>query len=179
MCCVCVLWVCVHIIMCLIFAHVHFLSYASVSSLCIASNLTTYLFFIFSDNIQRNHLHILKVSPSLSVTLYHPCIHSGCLSPSVGYMWACLHDQRNAKSSPDHYNMPCVHNLHEIHIHSWHACTWNSFSLPLFPYLICFYSPFLLAWDVFSWVSLSNKNIGIIYVTYSSPSCLLSSLFYS
>lgn len=39
-------------------------------------------------------------------------------------MWACLHDQRNAKSSPDHYNMPCVHNLHElqyIFIHDMHA----------------------------------------------------------
>lgn len=46
-------------------------------------------------------------------------------------MWACLHDRRNAKSSPDHYNMPCVHNLHEIHIHSWHACTRNSFFLLL------------------------------------------------
>lgn len=49
------------------------------------------------------------------------------LSLSVGYMWACLHDQRNAKSSPDHYNMPSVHNLHEIHIHSSHAGTWSLF----------------------------------------------------
>lgn len=60
-----------------------------------------------------------------------PHIHSVCLPPSVGYMWACLHDRRNAKSSPDHYNMPCVHNLHEIHIHSWDACTRNSFFLLL------------------------------------------------
>lgn len=44
-----------------------------------------------------------------------------CLHLFVGYMSACLHDQRNAKSSPDYYNMPCVWNLHEIFIHDRHV----------------------------------------------------------
>lgn len=95
------------------------------------------------------------------------------LSPSVGYMWACLHDRRNAKSGPDHNNMPCVHNLHEIHIHSWHACTRNSFSLFFFPCV----SHASRSVDVLCSESLSNEYSGVINVSCFLHNCLLSSLF--
>lgn len=116
---------------------------------------TTPLFLTRSNDMQKNVMHIWKVNKMFLPLLCYfksPLRSSRLpLLSSVGYMWACLHDQRNAKSSPDHYNMPCVHNLHEIHIHSWHVCTRSSFSpSPSFPSrLSCALFLRLCAQDVF------------------------------
>lgn len=107
----------------------------------------------------------------LNLTLHSFSLH---LRLSIGYMWACLHDQRNAKSSPDHYNMPCVHNLHEIHIHSWHACTRNSFA-PAQP--LCFLW-MCSAHNILQMTTLVSFML-FFYFSWSFLFCLLYFLFIS
>lgn len=118
----------------------------------------------------------IKCSPPSLYYLIPPVFsQSFSLSLSVGYMWACLHDQRNAKSSPDHYNLPCMHNLHEIHIHSWHACTKNSFP-PLF--FLCFLWVFLCILADSEFKKTAKLNTAILIVSYYKKAAFLSSFSY-